>query len=167
MHQVACEVAFVQLVQDLTPIELVNLRYGRDAIPELQSRDEVLPLLDTKTIRDAIVDIDAKLERASATEIDDLLDQKTKLQKYLANGRAKRPGADRSHQPAHFPDESKRAMDSVRKAIKEATDKMAANKALASLAAHLDSNIRFGTSVSYVGSIAWTVELGVFPRKKS
>lgn len=44
---------------------------------------------------------------------------------------------------------------------------MKANKTLASLAVHLNSNIRFGTKVSYVGLIAWTVEPGVLPRKKS
>jgi hypothetical protein len=167
---------------DLKPTELAYLRYRpeaqrekgqleeaelEEALPELESRDKVVPLRIAKIVKNKIAEIDAKLERASSTEIDDLLDEKTKCQQYLASGRVKPPGADRSYGQAVFPDKYKKARDAVRKAIKEATDKMAADKALAPLDDHLPANIKIGTTASYVGSLAWTVEPGVFPRRKS
>jgi len=159
----------------LKPTELVFLRNGEaqpekeqleELQPDLESRDEVVPLRVARIINNKIAEIEAKLERATGTEIDDLIDEKTKYQEYLATGRVKLPGTDRSYRPAVFPAQSKKALDAVRKAIKEAIRKMRSDKALVSLAAHLHENIKATTTVSYVGSIAWTVELGILPRKK-
>jgi hypothetical protein len=152
---------------DLRPSELVNMRYGREATSELELRDEVLPERHARAIKNRLQEIEVDLEGRGNKDIDELIDQKDQLQKYLANGRAKLPGADRSYRQAVFPGEAKRALDAVRKAIKVATEKMAEDKALVGLAAHLDANIKFGTTVSYIGSLAWAVEPGVFPRKKS
>jgi hypothetical protein len=172
---------------DLKPTGLVILMRGREAwpeeallkesllegappeetLPELESRDEVVPLWAAEKVKERIKEIDAILQSGKAKEPEVLLDEKTKCETYLGSGRIKLPGADRSHGQAVFPDKYKKARDAVRKAIKEATDKMAADKALGSLAVHLHDNIRIGNTVSYVGSIAWTVEPGVFPRNKS
>lgn len=150
---------------NLTSRELVELRYGREEESELESRDEVLPLLDTKIVKDRLDEIEAELQKtSSASEIEGLIDEKTKIQKYLGNGRIKSPGADRTFRQATFAGQAKQAQDAVRKAIKEAIEKMRADEDLVHLAAHLKANIKYGTTVSYVGSIGWTVETGVFPR---
>lgn len=153
---------------DLTPLELVNLIKGRgEETSELENPYELLDQRAVNEIREGIEEINAKLPWVAPEQKDNLLDEKKKLEQVLRSSRVKQPGADRSHRPASFATQSKNAHDAVRKAIRLAIGKMRLDKDLASLADHLNDNIKFHNTVSYVGSIAWTIQPGAFPRKKS
>ena len=149
-----------QAAVDARPVharELVALATGRSDAPiELDGRADLLDDTARKQLLARLADLATERDRQAAAERFDraaeLDDEYERIAMELkrASGQKKGGGA--------FTDSGEKARKAVAKAITEALTRIASQKDLSSLAAHLRTAIRKGLWLSYTGDGGWLVD---------